>query len=67
MNEVLPDLLRDSGLPARIVAAPVLFGFGLLQGNPLHLTLPQAMLLRGCLLLGAGIMANVPSPDAGSS
>jgi hypothetical protein len=34
---------------ARIVAAPVLLGFGFLQGSPFNFTLPQAMLLLGCL------------------
>ncbi len=57
MNEALPDLLRDSGLgnwprPARI---------WFLQGEPLHLSLPQAMLLLGCLfLIGACVLFFAP-------
>jgi MFS family permease len=46
---------------ARIVAGPVLLGFGWLQGSPFHLTLPQAMLLLGCLFpLGAILIGFAP-------
>jgi MFS family permease len=52
--ELFPTRLRSTGAGfcfnmARIVAGPVLLGFGLLQGWPFHLSLPQAMLLLGCL------------------
>lgn len=44
-----------------MVAGPVLLGFGFLQGNPLQLTLPQAMLLLGCLfLVGACVLLFAP-------
>jgi MFS family permease len=64
--ELFPTRLRGTGAgfcfnTARVVAGPVLLGFGFLQGNPLHLTLPQAMLLLGCLfLVGACLVPFAP-------
>ena len=64
--ELFPTRLRGTGAgfcfnTARVVAGPVLLGFGLLQGNPLHLSLPQAMLLLGCLfLVGACLVFFAP-------
>jgi MFS family permease len=64
--ELFPTRLRGTGAgfcfnTARVVAGPVLLGFGFLQGEPLHLTLPQAMLLLGCLfLVGAWLALMAP-------
>jgi MFS family permease len=64
--ELFPTRLRGTGAgfcfnTARVVAGPVLLGFGFLQGDPLHLTLPQAMLLLGCLfLVGACLVLFAP-------
>jgi MFS family permease len=54
--ELFPTRLRGTGAgfcfnTARVAVVPVLLGFGFLQGDPLHLSLPQAMLLLGCLFL----------------
>jgi MFS family permease len=64
--ELFPTRLRGTGSgfcfnTARLVAAPVLLGFGWLQGAPWHLSLPQAVLLLGGLfLVGAGLVLFAP-------
>jgi MFS family permease len=64
--ELFPTRLRGTGSgfcfnTARVVAGPVLLGFGFLQADPLHLTLRQAMLLLGCLfLVGACLALTAP-------
>ncbi|HLJ94983.1 MAG TPA: MFS transporter [Gemmataceae bacterium] len=64
--ELFPTRLRGTGAgfcfnTARLVVGPVLLAFGFLQGDPLHLSLPQAMLLLGCLfLVGAGVLVFAP-------
>jgi MFS family permease len=64
--ELFPTRLRGTGAGfcfnvARVVAGPVLLGFGWLRGDPWHLTLPQAMLLLGCLFpLGAALLLLLP-------
>jgi MFS family permease len=64
--ELFPTRLRGTGSGfcfnmARVVAAPVLLGFGYLQSGPWHLTLPQAVLLLGGLfLVGAGLVLLAP-------
>jgi hypothetical protein len=46
---------------ARSVVVPVLLIFGWLQSGPWHLTLPQAMLLLGCLFpVGALLLLFAP-------
>jgi MFS family permease len=65
--ELFPTRLRGTGAgfcfnTARVVAGPVLLGFGFLQGEPLHLTLPQAMLLLGCLFL-VGVCLALVAPE----
>jgi hypothetical protein len=42
-----------------------LLGFGFLQGQPLLLTLPQAMLLLGCLFLVGACLALVAPETRG--
>ncbi len=64
--ELFPTRLRGTGAgfcfnTARIVAGPVLLGFSWLQGSPFHFTLPQAMLLLGCLFpLGVLLIGFAP-------
>jgi MFS family permease len=64
--ELFPTRLRGTGSGfcfnmARVVAAPVLLGFGWLQTGPWRLSLPQAVLLLGCLfLLGAALVLFAP-------
>jgi MFS family permease len=60
--ELFPTRLRGTGAgfcfnTARLVVGPVLLAFGFLQGDPLHLSLPQAMLLLGCLFLVGACVA----------
>jgi MFS family permease len=59
--ELFPTRLRGTGAGfcfnvARVAAAPVLLGFGWLQSGPWHLTLPQAILLLGCLFLAGAVL-----------
>jgi MFS family permease len=64
--ELFPTRLRGTGAGfcfnmARIVVVPVLLIFGWLQSGPWHLTLPQAMLLLGCLFpVGACLLLFAP-------
>jgi len=73
--ELYPTRLRATGTgfcfnAARIVAAPVILGFGALQGPPLDLGLPSAMLVLSSLFL-AGLLLlrwapetrDLPLPD----
>ena len=59
--ELFPTRLRGTGAGfcfnvARVVAAPVLLGFGWLQSGPWHLTLAQAILLLGGLFLAGAVL-----------
>jgi MFS family permease len=59
--ELFPTRLRGTGSGfcfnmARVVAAPVLLGFGWLQSGPWHLTLAQAVLLLGTLFLVGAVL-----------
>jgi MFS family permease len=59
--ELFPTRLRGTGAGfcfnvARVAAAPVLLGFGWLQSGPWRLTLPQAILLLGCLFLVGAVL-----------
>ncbi len=59
--ELFPTRLRGTGAgfcfnTARVVAAPVLLGFGWLQGDPFHLSLRQAILLLGSLFLVGAVL-----------
>ncbi len=64
--ELFPTRLRGTGAGfcfnvARVLAGPVLLGFGLLQVAPFALRLPQAVLLLGSLfLVGAGLALAAP-------
>jgi MFS family permease len=64
--ELFPTRLRGTGAGfcfnvARVAAAPVLLGFGWLQSGPWQLTLPQAILLLGCLFpVGAVLVLFAP-------
>jgi MFS family permease len=59
--ELFPTRLRSTGSGfcfnmARVVAAPVLLGFGWLQTGPWHLSLAQAILLLGGLFLAGAVL-----------
>jgi MFS family permease len=59
--ELFPTRMRGTGAGfcfnmARVVAGPVLLGFGWLQKSPLNLTLPGAMLLLGSLFLVGAVL-----------
>jgi MFS family permease len=59
--ELFPTRLRGTGAGfcfnvARVVAAPVLLGFGWLQSGPWHLSLAQAILLLGGLFLVGAVL-----------
>jgi MFS family permease len=61
--ELFPTRLRGTGAGfcfnlARVVVVPVLLLFGWLQSGPLHLSLPQAMLLLGCLFLVGALLVH---------
>jgi MFS family permease len=64
--ELFPTRLRGTGAgfcfnTARLVAGPVLIGFAYLQGSPLYLGLPMAMLvLSGLFLVGAVLVLFAP-------
>jgi MFS family permease len=64
--ELYPTRLRGTGSGfcfnvGRIVASPVMFGFGALQGPPLNLGLPMAMLILGSLFpLGLFLLILAP-------
>jgi MFS family permease len=65
--ELFPTRLRGTGAGfcfnmARIFAGPVLLGFGLLQRAPLGLSLPQAILVLGCLFL-VGLLLVLLAPE----
>jgi MFS family permease len=65
--ELFPTRLRGTGAGfcfnvARVLAGPVLLGFGRLRGAPLNLGLTGAMLALGCLFL-VGAVLSLAAPE----